>query len=321
MARAATRRARAAIDFWPGFVDAMATLLLVIVFLLAVFVLGQFVLGNLLTGKERTITQLESRIAALATLLSLEESKNKDLQGQLTTFLASLNKAKEENKKLVGTLAQEKEISGKVQNQLTLLNQQLAALRKQLAALEIALEASEAKDKKSQAQIKALGQRLNTALASKVQELARYRSDFMAALREILKGRKDFEIVGDRFILQSEVLFGSGEARISPQGKVQLRKVARVINDIRRSIPSDVRWILRVDGHTDIQPIKTKAFPSNWDLSAARALAVVQFLITQKVPPQHLVAAGFGEYHPLKNATSPQQWKRNRRIEFKLTQR
>lgn len=323
MGRAATRRARsrAAIDFWPGFVDAMATLLLVIIFLLTVFVLGQFVLGNLLTGKNRTITQLESRIAELASVLSLEQAKNQDLQSQLSALFASLDKAKAANKKFALALTQEKKISGKANSQLNLLNQQLAALRKQLAALTAALEASETKDKKSQAQIKALGKRLNTALAGKVQELARYRSNFMAALRELLKGRKDFEIVGDRFILQSEVLFGSGRAKISQPGKVQLRKVAKVINDIRGRIPSNINWVLRVDGHTDIQPIKTKAFPSNWHLSSARALAVVEFLIEHKVPSNRLVIAGFGEYHPLKSATDQREWKRNRRIEFKLTQR
>ena len=301
MARTA-RRPRTAIDFWPGFVDAMATLLLVITFLLAVFVVGQFVLGNLLSGKNRTITQLESRIAELAELLALEKASTTQYQTQLAELQASLNKAQEKNKNLSSSLTTATADKEKARAQLALLNQQLAALRKQLAALETALQASEAKDKKSQAQIKELGKRLNTALAGKVQELARHRSAFMAGLRELLRGRKDFEIVGDRFILHSEVLFGSGKAQISPQGRVQLRKVADVINDIRRSIPANLTWVLRVDGHTDIQPIKTDAFPSNWHLSAARALAVVGFLIAHKVPPQHLVAAGFGEYHPLKSA-------------------
>lgn len=308
------RRARAAIDFWPGFVDAMATLLLVITFLLAVFVVGQFVLSNLLTGKNQAITKLESQIAELANLLALEKTDNKKTKAKLTSLFASLEKAKNE-------LTTEKKLRTAIQAQGNLLNQQLAQLQKQLAALEEALAASEARDKKSQVQIKELGKRLNTALAGKVQELAQYRSEFMAALRTILKNRKGFEIVGDRFILQSEVLFGSGEATISPRGKIQLRKVAAVINEVRTSIPNKINWVLRVDGHTDIQPIKTKRFPSNWNLSSARAVAVVKFLIKERVPPNRLVAAGFGQYHPLKSASDPTQWIRNRRIEFKLTQR
>lgn len=313
-ARTRGRRARSAIDFWPGFVDAMATLLLVITFLLAVFVVGQFVLGNLLTGKNQAITKLESQIAELANLLALERTDNQKIKAELSSLFTSLEQAK--NK-----LNAEKKLSAAARTQAGLLNQQLAQLQKQLTALEKALRASEAKDKTAQVRIKELGKRLNTALASKVQELARHRSEFMAALRAILKDRKSFEIVGDRFILQSEVLFGSGEAIISPQGKTQLRKVANVINEVRHSIPPQINWVLRVDGHTDIQPIKTKRFPSNWNLSAARAVEVVKFLIKEKVPPNRLVAAGFGEYHPLQSAANPRQWKRNRRIEFKLTQR
>ena len=320
MARLA-RRSRAPLNFWPGFVDAMATLLLVITFLLALFVVGQFTLGNLLSGKDKTITQLETRIAELAQLLALEKVTSENYKTELAELVASLEKTKKSNKALASALTGEKAAKEKANARLVLLNRQLAQLRKQLAALEAALQASEAKDKKSQAQIKELGKRLNTALASKVQELARYRSAFMEALRDILRDRKDFEIVDDRFILQSEVLFRSGEARVSRQGKVQLGKVARVINDVRRSIPPKVSWVLRVDGHTDIQPIKTKAFPSNWHLSVARSLAVVEFLVERGVPPQNLVAAGFGQYHPLKSATNPNEWRRNRRIEFKLTQR
>ena len=277
MARLKARRA--AIDFWPGFVDAMATLLLVITFLLAVFVIGQFVLANLLSGRDRTLAQLQIQIAELSDLLALEKTTATKLEAKLAGLLASLAQAEEEKKTLSGSLAREQEISARGARQALLLNQQLAALRAQLESLEAALEAGEAQDRANKARIADLGKRLNAALARKVQELARYRSDFMAALRDLLKDREGFEIVGDRFILQSEVLFDSGSARINPRGKFELRKVAEVMIEIGRKIPPKIDWVLRVDGHTDIQPIRTRRFPSNWHLSAARAVAVVEFLI------------------------------------------
>ena len=205
--------------------------------------------------------------------------------------------------------------------QVELLNQQISALRRQLATLEAALDASEKRDKESQAQIADLGKRLNAALAQKVQELAKYRSEFFGRLREILGNRPDIEIVGDRFVIQSEILFSSGSADINPTGETQLVKISNAVRQIAQEIPSDIPWVLRIDGHTDIQPIHTAQFPSNWYLSSARAIAVVNFMIKQGVAPNHLVAAGFGEYQPLDPGTSAAALKRNRRIEFKLTER
>ena len=201
------------------------------------------------------------------------------------------------------------------------MNQQLAALRRQLAALEQALEAAEAKDRESDAQIADLGRRLNSALAQKVQELARYRSDFFARLKEALGDRDDIEVVGDRFVLQSEILFASGSADISPAGQRELRKIAVAIREITAEIPSDINWILRVDGHTDATPIRTSEFPSNWHLANARALSVVQYLIDGGVSERRLSSAGFAEFHPLAEGTDEASNRRNRRIEFKLTER
>jgi len=204
--------------------------------------------------------------------------------------------------------------------QVEVLNQQIAALRRQLAALEQALDASEKKDVESQSRIRELGQRLNLALAERVRELSRYRSDFFGKLREILGNRPDVRIVGDRFVLQSELFFDSGKADLLPEATAELDKVATALIALEKQIPADIPWVLRVDGHTDVRPI-TGQFKSNWDLSAARAISVVQYLIGKGVSPQRLVAAGFGEYQPIDQAKSDDAYRRNRRIEFKLTER
>jgi chemotaxis protein MotB len=202
-----------------------------------------------------------------------------------------------------------------------MLNQQLAALRLQIASLQEALEASEAKDKDSQAKIADLGQRLNVALAKKVQELARYRSDFFGKLREALGNRADFQIVGDRFVFPSDVLFDSGSDILKPEAGLQLDKLAAALRDLETQIPPDIGWVMRVDGHTDIKPIATPQFPSNWELSSARAISVVRYLMSQGVPANRLVAAGFGEFQPIDPGESDEALAKNRRIELKLTER
>ena len=206
-------------------------------------------------------------------------------------------------------------------SQVTLLNRQLAELRNQLISLNSALEVSEERNLEQQAQIVNLGARLNQALATKVQELASYRSEFFGRLREVLGARGDVQIVGDRFVIQSEVLFETGSADLGEDGRGQLEDLASTLSTIAGSIPPGVDWILRVDGHTDERPIRTEQFPSNWELSAARALSVVNFLIERDIPPGRLVAAGFGQFHPLDPRQDEIAFRRNRRIEFKLTQR
>jgi chemotaxis protein MotB len=207
------------------------------------------------------------------------------------------------------------------QEEVALLNTQLAELRKQLADIKVALEASEQNDVEQQAIIKDLGRRLNTALAAKVQELASYRSEFFGRLRQALGNRPDIRIEGDRFVFQSELLFPSASASLQEGGKAELDKLAQTLLEIANQIPSDIPWILRVDGHTDIRPINTPEFPSNWELSTARALSVVRYLAARGVPTNRLAATGFGPYQPLDPGNGPEAWAKNRRIEFKLTER
>jgi chemotaxis protein MotB len=427
-------------NIWPGFVDALATLLLVIIFLLVVFVLAQVLLSQAISGKDEALDRLTRQINELAQMLDLERQANADLRlniaqlsaslqesaaarDELSEKLASANaradaaegllasaraslgdsaeKAKgylleieslkrdiealrqvredlenqvgelssklsardreigslrDRSKELTASLAdarertllaqkeiekreirlsevydlyaaleeeseKERKLSAQQKSQISLLNQQIIALRQELARLNTALEAAEAKEVESQATIKDLGARLNRALASKVQELSRYRSEFFGRLREVLGDRPGIQIVGDRFVFQSEVLFGSGSAELGLAGKEQMSHLAASLIRISREIPSDLNWVLRVDGHTDHVPIKTSQFPSNWELSSARAISVVKFLIANGVSAQRLVAAGFGEFQPLDDRRDEIGRRRNRRIELKLTQR
>ena len=218
-------------------------------------------------------------------------------------------------------LTAEQAVSAEAREQVRILNLQIAALRQQLARIEQALQVSERKAREQNVQIVNLSRRLNAALASKVQELANFRSEFFGRLRRALGNRSDVRIVGDRFVFQSEVLFPSGEARLQPSGRVQIDKLANTIKEIAANIPTDINWVLRVDGHTDRLPIKTPAYPSNWELSTGRAIAVVKYLIDRGVPATRLAATGFGEFQPIDPGSTIAAFKRNRRIEFKLTQR
>jgi len=434
------RRAQRSTNIWPGFVDALATLLLVIMFLVMVFVLAQFFLNEALSGRDVALQKLQGQVSELADLLGLERKKSKELRlnvAQLSEELqasvaqrddlnatiealtlraetaeqttARLNKALEsafatieankakaeaQAKKLAGlatrtasaeekaarlktslkeafsTIEADKEkiqlqikelasltqsvaalralkdeleakitkMAGKLKEsqatvvatrnisktaraQLALLNRQMAALREQLAQLSTALELSETLAKKQKVQIANLGKRLNAALASKVQELSRYRSEFFGRLRKVLGHQPGVRIVGDRFVFQSEVLFASGSAELGEPGQEQLARLAETLREISAKIPKDIDWVLRVDGHTDKIPIHTAQFPSNWELSTARAISVVKFLKSRGIPPNRLAAAGFGEYQPLDPRDDEIAYRRNRRIELKLTQR
>ncbi|HHY49788.1 MAG TPA: peptidoglycan -binding protein, partial [Alphaproteobacteria bacterium] len=288
MAVASTRSRRSQVtNYWPGFVDALSSLLLVIIFLLSLFMLAQFFLSQEILGKDTAMSRLNSQIAELSELLQLERSNNSDLETQLATLTATLAATENERNRLqsqiagIGTgddgkdaqiaqlqsdLAAEQDLSKEAAAQVALLNQQLSALRTQIAALEQALDASEAKAAESRTEVADLGRRLNLALAQRVQDLSRYRSDFFGRLREILEGRADVRIVGDRFVFQSEVLFDPGEADISPEGIPDLESLATAIKQLETEIPEDVNWVLRIDGHTDKRPISNAQFPSNWEL-------------------------------------------------------
>ncbi len=342
MALSRNRRDRQ-VDYWPGFVDALSTLLLAIMFLLSVFVLAQYLLSRELSGKEDVLDRLNSQISELTNLLALEQGGKQDLENSLANLQASLDSAEAEKSRLQTlldkgagagaaaiaklsdtekTLDTEKQISQRAMNQVELLNQQIAALRTQIGALEDALNASESRDRQSNAKIADLGKRLNVALAQRVQELNRYRSDFFGRLREILSDRENIRIVGDRFVFQAEVLFPSGSEVINDAGSEEMKKLAGAIVELAKEIPPEIDWVLRVDGHTDAVPLSGAGrYEDNWELSSARSTSVVKLLIENGVPPSRLVAAGFGEFQPLEPGDTPEAQSRNRRIELKLTEK
>ena len=389
---ARTRRGRQNFDLWPGFVDALAGLVIIVLFVLMVFMTAQFFLSDMLMGRDRTISRLQSRISELARMLSLEQEESEEAQRRIDEIMAELratiearNVLRQEREQLQqrsltlqGQLAAQEEatreqrqraqdllgrleaqrqateeeqqraenLRGRLESQqqaaqeqreeterqrqarlsaeqqLELLNLQIAELRRQLSAVQEALEASEATREHQELRIERLGERLNAALATQVQRLQRYRSDFFGRLREVLGDRSNIRIVGDRFVFQSEVLFPSGSDNLQPGGEEQLAQVAETLKEIMGEIPDDIDWVLRVDGHTDIRPIRAGAtFSDNWDLSAARAIAVVKFFIDQGIPAERLIAAGFGPNHPLDENRTDAAFAKNRRIELKITQR
>ncbi len=451
---ALARRSRGSPNIWPGFVDALAALLMVIIFLLTVFMLSQFFLNELLSGRDEALARLERQISELSDLLSLERQAStdlrlsiaqlsdqlqsstverdamstqlaelaamrdalaaraekseadaarvgaqledafkvisadkekikiqlaeleslrrdilalrtvrKDLEAQVGKLAASLQTserdltvARDRSKALEARLASEqerttlaqreiekrdirlsellmrvdksdaeladeRELGATQRSRIALLARQIAALRKQLQRIGALLEASETKTAKQQVQIADLGRRLNLALAARVEELSKYRSEFFGRLREVLGDHPGIRVVGDRFVFQSEVLFASASAELNPEGEAQIARLATTLTEIGKKIPKDINWILRVDGHTDRVPIQTAAFPSNWELSTARAISVVKFLVNHGVPADRLAATGFGEHQPLDPRQNQAGYSRNRRIELKLTQR
>lgn len=373
----ALARRRRPLDIWPGFVDALAALLLVVIFVLLVFTLGHFSLSEELSGREKALERLSTQVAELAELLALEKREAADLRqtvGELTASLARANQEREvraaelaaaraeietaasqlaaataaadrlradvssltelkaqlerEVAQLTASLqesqqatATQTELTVKAQAQVELLNRQIAAVRKQLTEVSAALELSRGQVEDQKAKIADLGHRLNVALADKVKELARYRSEFFGRLRDALGNHPDVQIVGDRFVLQSELLFDTASAELGTGGRQQVERLARTLKEIAAVIPPDVDWVLRIDGHTDRRPIHTERFPSNWELSAARALAIVNYMISLGVPPNRLAATGFAEFHPLDPGSHEGAYARNRRIELKLTSR
>jgi chemotaxis protein MotB len=399
---AAIRRRERSTNIWPGFVDALATLLLVIIFLLLIFVLAQFFLNQALSGRDSALDQLRGQVSELADLLALERRAQKNMKTNLEQLSAELQASVAQRDDLKATLnamrvqaedteaklrqqlatseaagaasrerieaqlaelsglshdiealkalrtelekkiaemaakagereealttskkalLEERELSKSARAELALLNQQTSVLRQQLARIEAALQASEKLNEDQKSQIVNLGKRLNAALATKVQELSRYRSEFFGRLRELLGNQPGLRVVGDRFVFQSEVLFDTASAEIGTAGERQLDALATTLIDLSQRIPKDIDWVLRVDGHTDSVPISTTQFPSNWELSTARAIAVVRHLIDRGLPAERLVAAGFGQYRPLDNGTDEIAKRRNRRIELKLTER
>jgi|AGTN01.1.fsa_nt_gi Flagellar motor protein len=343
------RRARRHVDIWPGFVDALSGLLLVIIFVLLVFVLAQFFLGNALSGSERAVGQLSREMASLVEQLSLEKKANESLRADMSKLsaqltasegerdaishdVAALSALKAELEARIAELDQklgesgealegERQVSAQARAETALLNQQIQTLREQLARVAAALDVSEKAGAEQKVQIADLGKRLNVALAGKVEELQRYRSEFFGKLRQVLGDRPGIRIEGDRFVFQSEVLFDTASAEMGMEGIEQIRQLARTLNELSGQIPKDLNWVLRVDGHTDKRPITTGRYPSNWELSTARAITVIRTLVANGVPAERLAAAGFGEFQPLEKGDTEEAYARNRRIEIRLDQR
>jgi len=369
MSTLAARRRRG-VDFWPGFVDALSALLMVLVFLLLVFAIGQFALSDALSGRDRALDALNRELAELANALSMERSAktqaitqvgelsvslssseaaraqlNLDLDNTRSTLTdseserarltADVNALAELKRQLEAELASrlaeleqnseklvvQTDLSAKAAAQAELLNRQMLALREQLARIEAALATAETAAKRKDTEIAELGVRLNLALADRVNELTRFRSEFFGKLRTALGNRDDIQVVGDRFVVPSELLFPSASDELNPAGSVQLQQLAATLKEVMAQIPREIDWVLRIDGHTDRVPISTGRFPSNWELSAARAIAIVKFLSNAGIPPRRLAANGFGEHHPLDPGSSPEALARNRRIEIQLTNR
>lgn len=361
------------LEGWPGYVDALSTLLMVTIFVLLVFVLAEAFLSYALKGSDNTITQLKEQIAELTQSLSMESSKdatlsqelaalnaqlasaqaaNANLTQQLSTDTATISSLQDSQKSLQAQLsdtqAQAAAATGRIATlqaqmqavggsdlqsklsdaqklnkqdaaQIALLNQQMAALRAQLAALQVALDAAQSADKQDKVRIADLGKQLNEALARKVEELQKYQSVFFKTLSESLKGEKNIRVVGDRFVFESDVLFPVDEATITPAGKTEIAQVAKAINKIAAKIPSNVNWVLSVDGYADAQPIKGGPYKTNFDLSTARALAVLDLLLADGVPKNRLMASGMGSNNPIASGNTAADYAQNRRIEFRLT--
>ncbi len=315
-------------NIWPGFVDALATLLMVLVFLLVMFVLSQFVLNGALFERDRSL-------AALSEELNLQRVKGENLSSEILVLrneLEEKGEALSSSRSLIlslrSDLSRQEELTSiesrklsKSASDLAILNNNILALRSSLDDLNSALEASERLNVEREFEIVELGQKLNAALARRAQELVRYRSEFFGKLSEVLVNRDDIEVVGDRFVFRSEVLFAEADAELTQAGRDQLRSVSSAILEIGTRIPDEIDWVLRVDGHTDSRPISNALYASNWELSSARSISVIRFFISQGVPAIRLVAAGFGEHRPLDLGSDELSYSRNRRIELKLTHR
>lgn len=356
-------RRRRGLDIWPGFVDALSSLILVMVFVLCLFAIGQFVLSQTIAGKNQALADLNAQIAQLAKTLSLAQDSNRTLDikvkelsaslgtasgerdalksqldsasaeaAKLTADISALNELKKQLEQQVASLAGQldtskkdlvtaTDLNAKSAAQVELMNRQLAALRDQLSKLSAALELANASVKDKDVKIADLGAQLNLALANKVSQLEKYRSEFFGKLREVLGNRADIRVIGDRFIVPTDILFDTGSADLNPAAQSSLNQLAQTLNEVSAEIPSNLDWVVRIDGHTDRRPIHTEQFPSNWELSTARAVAIVKYLVVQGIPAHRLSANGFGQFQPLDTADSEAAYAKNRRIELQLTNR
>ncbi|WP_286221542.1 peptidoglycan -binding protein [Marinobacter apostichopi] len=343
------RRSRSATNVWPGYVDALSALLMLVIFMLLVYVVSQLYLSQTLSDRNTELARLNQRLNEISQLLGLEQSKtealeqqmaavqndysdaltrNDDLQARLDASRNQLMQQSADAEARAARLAsmneeleEQDQLSASQQAMILRLSNQIASLQAQLRQITAALKLQKEETAEKEDELKDVSQRLNTLLAERVNQLEQYQSEFFARLRNILATNENIRVVGDRFLLPSELLFASGSAQLGEEGKSELDKLAEVLLDVVAAIPGDIDWILRIDGHTDLIPINTPQFPSNWELSTARAVAVVRYLAAQGVPERRMVAAGFGEFFPVASGTTPDALQKNRRIELKLTDR
>lgn len=426
MISASRRRAAHAVSVWPGYVDALSALLMVVFFVLLIFVVAYFLLSEILSGQESELAVLQRRLNELTRSLGLEQARNEQLADQMTKLSEIVGLLAEEKEKLtsqvaelsresmsksedlktrlllitslqedinalrlvrqelerrvgelassleskdteIGTLRdrsrvlesrlaeeaertllaqkevdqrdiriqalsalvgdqksaleEERRLSADARAEVALLNRQITNLKLQLEEISRALAIVEVEKKEQEAKLDDLGKRLNIALARQVNLLEKYRSEFFGRLREILGDNPHMRIEGDRFVFQAELLFDSGSARLGEEGKGHLAKLAATLLPLSKRIPDDIQWVLRIDGHTDRVPIHNERFASNWELSTARAVSVVRFLADQGIPENRMLAAGFSKFHPIDPADTPDAYRKNRRIEIKMTSR
>ena len=362
---------------WPGFVDALSSLLMVIIFVLMIFVLSQFFLSQKMSGQDEALVKLKSNLIELSELLSLEresnialtsdlsilekkiiglkeqfekekivnDRNNEELKNNVKIIDFNKNKIKELdailNKKIQEAKLYSKNMidlsqnlekkEGKIkkkdallrasQEEVNKLTRASIQLRNKLSQLQTLLSAYKAKDKKEKIKTLNIGKDLNSALARKVEELQRFKSEFFGRVRELIKGRPEIRVVGDRFVFQSEVLFSTGSVEIGPKGQLEMVRLAATLMEIEKSLPTDIDWILQIEGHTDNLPVKNgQIYKDNWELSTKRALSVLRYLIKQGIKPSRLSASGYGSFQPVDKKNNPQARKKNRRIEMKITQ-
>ena len=431
--RGSDRRNRSSVNIWPGFVDALAAVLLAFVFVLLLFVVSQLYLSTQLTDRNQALESLRAELSEMADTLSMERDRRTrleeqvsglyeelhatlsqrdearealeltreeleaareqvrigeadleaslveiaslqqdisalravrdDLESRVGELEASLDETRDElgairdrNRELEARLAdaqertrlaqekietrdmrirdlvaeiedrqaaieQEQQLTADAEARVESLRRQVQALRDQISSLAESLQLEEETVAEQQARIDTLVERLNVALAEEVEELSDYRSEFFGRLREVLGDIDEIEIVGDRFRFQSELFFETASADIGADGEARLEQVALILRRIADRIPPEIDWVLQVEGHTDRRPISTAEFPSNWELSTARAQSILYFLIDQGIPPKRLAAVGYGEYQPLAEGDDPEDLARNRRIELRLGNR
>ena len=362
---------------WPGFVDALSSLLMVIIFVLMIFVISQFFISQKMSGQDEALIKLKNNLTELSELLSLERGTTSELTSQLSVLEEKIIVIKEElikekeitkqyQEEIRGTkniialneseinelkIALEDKIKNTTQlrNEVSDLDKQVnqknleiqskdkilkankeevnqlisttLKLKNKLTQLQTLLSAYKAKDKKENVKTLNLGKDVNSALARRVEELEKFKSDFFGRVKELIKGRKEIRVVGDRFVFQSEVLFSLGSEELGVEGQLEMQKLATTLMEIEKSLPTDIDWILQIEGHTDSLPVKKgQTYRDNWELSTKRALSVLRFLIKQGIKPSRLSASGYGSFQPIDKENTKSARVKNRRIEMKITQ-